>query len=141
MAATTYHIELRKYGRLYFIFPPLLAFVVYGEDMLSWQGVGFMLTAIATMHVIYFWRVYQYFVVTVGDESLQLFNIMGKKEEIAYPDLVGPLVRNFGFVKYYTFVSTKDRFKQLVITNYTEKLDQCLAEIQSKMLAASSSRS
>ena len=135
--ATTYHIELRKYMRLYAVLPPLITFILYGGDAFSGEGLGFLITGILAMHILYYWRVQKYFVVVVGDESLQLFGLLGHKEEIPYNDLAGPLERNLGIVRYYDFVSMKNPARKLVITNYTEKLDQCLAEIAAHIAKAS----
>jgi len=112
--------------RLYAVFPPLLTFALYGLEDFS---IGFCIIIAALMHLVYYVRVRKYFVVVVGDEALQLFNIIGEKEEIAYPDLVGPLEQNFWIVRYYTFVSAKNPNKKLVVTNYIDNIEQCLKEI------------
>ena len=124
--ARTYPIALKKYMRLYAVFPPLLTFALYGLEDFS---IGFCIIIAALMHLVYYVRVRKYFVVVVGDEALQLFNIIGEKEEIAYPDLVGPLEQNFWIVRYYTFVSAKNPNKKLVVTNYIDNIEQCLKEI------------
>lgn len=127
--ASTYPISLRKYVRLYALFPPLLTYILYGAEALTPDGVGFCIIIIVIMHLFYHVRVRKYFVVVVGDESLQLFDLLGHKQEIAYADLVGPLERNFGIIRYYTFVSAKNPAQSLVLTNYTEHIEQCLTEI------------
>lgn len=131
--ATTYPIALKKYMRLYAVFPPLLSFAFYGLEDFS---IGFCVVIAAIMHVLYYLRVRKYFVVVVGDESLQLYNIIGAKEEIPYRDLVGPLVRDLWIVRYYSFVSATNPNVKLVITNYIEKPEQCLAEISEHMQCA-----
>lgn len=136
MAAKTFHIELKKYVRLYAIFPPLLGFALYGTDMFSLEAIGFMIAAVVAMHILYYWRVYDYFVVVVADEGLQLFSLLGQKEEIAWKDLAGPLEKDFYIVKYYTFISTANSSKQLVVTSYTENLEECLNLIQSRAASA-----
>lgn len=138
MSENTYHIELKKYLRLYLVFPPLLAFIMYGGEMFSWEAGGFMVAVVMALHLLYYWRVYPHFTVVVADTGLRLFDLFGQKQEIAWDDLVGPLERDFYVVKYYTFVSAENPEKRLIITNYTEKTDACLAEIQTRMQASSS---
>ena len=124
--ATTYPIALKKYIRLYAVFPPLLTFSFYGVEDFS---LGFCVVVAAIMHALYYARVRKYFVVVVGNESLQLFSLLGQKEEIAYTDLTGPLERNFWIVRYYIFMSVKNPNKKLIVTNYIENIEQCLQEI------------
>ena len=132
--ATTYPIALKKYMRLYAIFPPLITYAFYGVENFS---LGFCFVIAAIMHLLYYFRVRKYFVVVVGDETLQLFNLLGTKEEIAYRDLLGPLERNFGIVRYYSFVNAKNPNQKLILTNYIENSDQCLQEIsEHQQLAA-----
>ncbi len=127
--ANSYPIALKKYMRLYAVFPPLLTFALYGWENFS---LGFCIVIALIMHILYYARVRKYFVVVVGDDSLQLFNILGTKEEIAFSDLVGPLVRDLWFVRYYTFLNASKPSQKLVITNYIENIEQCLAEISEK---------
>lgn len=127
--ATTYPIALKKYMRLYAVFPPLLTFALYGGEHFS---LGFCIVIALIMHILYYARVRKYFVVVVGDQSLQLFSLLGTKEEIAYADLVGPLVRDLWLVRYYTFLNAKNPNQKLVITNYIENIEQCLTEISEK---------
>ena len=120
--------------RLYLIFPPLMTFALYGLENFS---IGFCFVIAAVMHALYYARVRKYFVTVVGDKSLQLYNMIGAKEEIPYTDLIGPLERNFWIVHYYVFVSAKNPNKKLTLTNYIENTEKCLQEISEHMARAS----
>lgn len=137
--ATRYPIALKKYIRLYPIFAPVLTVLFYLEDVFSLEAFGFLVGCILVMHALYYLRIRDYFVVVVGDESLQLFSLTGDKEEIAYTDLLGPFEKNLGIVTYYTFLSAKNPNKKLVVTNYIENPEKCLSEISAHILRVSRS--
>ena len=131
--ATRYPIALKKFVRLYPIFAPILTILFYGDAVFSLEAFGFFVGSMAVMHLLYYLRIREYFVVVVADKSLQLFNLLGDKEEIAFTDLLGPFESNFWIVKYYTFVSAKNPNQKLIVTDYIENLEGFLTEISQKM--------
>ncbi len=127
-----FRISYKKYIRLYFVFPPILAWVLT-DSLRTIEALITMLFIVIAMHMLYVMRLYDYFAVVVGSDALKLYNLVGDEELIAYNDLLGPFIKDYYAVKYYTYVSAKQPQKKLTFNNFIEKPEECLALISSRM--------
>jgi len=126
-----YHIEYRKFARLYLLFPIVFFFTA---DPGLWTNTLYTTVigtgiSIGAFHLLYKKWGYRMWVLSLSETEIETTSIFGKKERTNYKELAGPMEISFGFMRLYFYSQANNKGKYVVIPNWLENIDDCLHTI------------
>lgn len=132
-----FYIKYSKFSKIYISYPIFFYFYLQSDEFTPSEITSGILVAtivsILLSHLFFEFWIKKNWVLTLFDEEVETFNMLGTKRRFQYKDLNPPMINGYlGIVKLALFTLKSDYKKSMAITDWIEGFTQCIEFVEKK---------